>query len=150
LEESIKYTEKDLETAILNNLQKFLLEFGRGFSFVARQKRLSFEDKNYYADLVFYNRLLKCFVLVDLKIDKLTHADVGQMEMYVNYFDMEEKFNTENPTIGIILCPEKDKAIVKYILSQKNQIFANEYKLVLPNEKELEDLIKESKKLVLD
>jgi len=145
LEESVKYSEKDLETAIIDNIQKFLLEMGNGFTFVARQKRLTFEDKHFYADIVLYNRILKCFVIIDLKIDKLSHQDVGQMEMYVNYFDMEEKLAAENPTIGLILCPEKDKAIVKYVLNQKSQIFASQYKVIMPNEDQLQKLIDKAK-----
>jgi len=148
LEESAKYSEKDLETAIIDNIQKFLLEMGKGFTFVARQKRLTFEDKHYYADIVLYNRILKCFVIIDLKIDRLSHQDVGQMEMYVNYFDMEEKLEAENPTIGLILCPEKDKAIVKYVLNQKSQIFASEYKLIMPNEEQLQKLIDKAREQV--
>lgn len=145
LEESTKYSEKQLETAIIDSLQKFLLEMGKGFTFVARQKRLTFEDKHYYADIVLYNRILKCFVIIDLKIDKLTHQDVGQMEMYVNYFDMEEKLEAENPTIGLILCPENDKAIIKYVVNQKSQIFASEYTVIMPNEEQLQKLIDKSK-----
>lgn len=145
LEESTKYSEKELETAIIDNLQKFLLEMGKGFTFVSRQKRLTFEDKHYYADIVLYNRILKCFVIIDLKIDKLTHQDVGQMEMYVNYFDMEEKLESENPTIGLILCPENDKAIIKYVVNQKSQIFASEYTVIMPNEVQLQKLIDKSK-----
>ena len=118
---------------------------GKGFTFVARQKRLTFEDKHYYADIVLYNRILKCFVIIDLKIDKLTHQDVGQMEMYVNYFDIEEKLETENPTIGLILCPEEDKAIIKYVINQKSQIFASEYSIIMPNEEQLQKLINKSK-----
>jgi predicted nuclease of restriction endonuclease-like (RecB) superfamily len=149
LQESIKYSEKELETAILDNLQHFLLEMGKGFTFVARQKRFTFEDKHYYADLVLYNRLLSCFVIIDLKINKLTHKDVGQMEMYVNYYDMEEKLGTEKPTIGLILCPEKDKAVVKYVLNQKSQIFASDYRLIIPNEEQIQKLITESKKQII-
>ncbi len=145
LEEKSEYSESDLEQAILDNLQKFLLEFGQGFTFVARQKRLTFADKNYFADIVLYNRLLKCFVIVDLKIDKLTHQDVGQMEMYVNYYDMEEKRDDENPTIGLILCPENDGGIIKYVLSQKSQVFSKEYRLVLPDEEDVKKLIEDTK-----
>jgi predicted nuclease of restriction endonuclease-like (RecB) superfamily len=148
LEESAKYTEKDLETAIIDNVQKFLLEMGQGFTFVARQKKLTFEDKHYYADIVLYNRILKSFIIIDLKTDKLSHQDVGQMEMYVNYFDMEEKLESENPTIGLILCPEKDKVIVKYVLNQKSQIFASEYKLIMPNERQLQKVIDKAKEQV--
>jgi predicted nuclease of restriction endonuclease-like (RecB) superfamily len=145
LEEKSEYSESDLEQAILDNLQKFLLEFGQGFTFVARQKRLTFADKNYFADIVLYNRFLKCFVIVDLKIDKLTHQDVGQMEMYVNYYDMEEKRDDENPTIGLILCPENDGGIIKYVLSQKSQVFSKEYRLVLPDEEDVKKLIEKTK-----
>jgi len=148
LEEKSKYSENDLEQAILDNLQRFLLELWHGFTFVARQKRLTFAERHYYADIVLYNRLLKCFVIIDLKIDKLTHQDVGQMEMYVNYFDMEEKRDDENPTIGLILCSENDDGIVKYVLSQKSQVFSKEYCLVLPSEKDLKNLIEHTKEII--
>ena len=125
LEESHRYSESDLESAIIDNLGKFLLELGKGFLFVARQKRFSDGPDHYYIDLVFYNRLLKCFVLFDLKIGKITHKDIGQMQMYVNYFDREIKTTEENPTVGIILCKEKRDVVIKYTLPEdNNQIFA--------------------------
>jgi predicted nuclease of restriction endonuclease-like (RecB) superfamily len=130
--------EKDLEIAIINHLQSFLLEMGRGFSFVARQKRISLDGENFCIDLVFYHYVLKCFVLVDLKIGKLTHQDIGQMQMYVNYYTREMANDGDNPTIGIILCADKSDAVVRYTLSEDNrQIFASKYKLHLPTEAEL-------------
>ncbi len=138
------YTENDLETAIIENLGKFLLELGKGFSFVARQKRISSGNEHFYIDLVFYNRLLNCFVLIDLKIGKLKHQDIGQMQMYVNYYDREIKTKSENQTIGIILCKENDNFIVEYTLPENNkQIFTKEYKLYLPDKKELKELLKQ-------
>ena len=119
------------------------MELGNGFTFVARQKRISFDDKHFRIDLVFYNRLLNCFVLIDLKIGELKHQDIGQMQMYVNYFDREMKLETENKTIGIILCQNKSEALVKYTLPEDNeQIFASKYKTVLPSKKELKKLLK--------
>jgi len=130
--------EKDLETAIINHLQEFLLEMGRGFSFVARQKRLSFDGRDFYVDLVFYHYLLRCFILVDLKIDDLTHQDLGQMQMYVNYYTREMMNKGDNLPIGIILCADKSEAIVRYTLPEDNQqIFASKYMLYLPTEEEL-------------
>jgi len=130
--------EKDLETAIINHLQAFLLEMGRGFSFVARQKRFSFDDRDFYIDLVFYHYILKCFVLIDLKIDDLTHQDLGQMQMYVNYYTREMMNEGDNPPVGIILCADKSEAIVRYTLPEDNkQIFASKYMLYLPTEAEL-------------
>jgi hypothetical protein len=115
-----------------------LLELGKGFSFIARQKRISAEDDHFYVDLVFYNYILKCFVLIDLKIGKLTHQDIGQMDLYVRYFEEEVKQSTDNPTIGIILCSEKNETIVKYsILKENKRLFASKYKLYLPTEAEL-------------
>lgn len=133
------YTEKDIETAIINNLKMFLLEMWKWFSFVARQQRIRADIDDYYIDLVFYNRLLRCHLLVDLKIGKVTHQDIGQMQMYVNYYDREIKLSEENPTIGLILCREKDDIVLKYTLSpeQKN-IFAKEYKMYLPNKGKLQ------------
>ena len=134
--------EKDLETAIISHLQEFLLEMGRGFSFVARQKRISFDDRNFYIDLVFYHYILKCFVLIDLKMDDLTHQDLGQMQMYVNYYTREMMNEGDNPPIGIILCADKSEAIVRYTLAEDNkQIFASKYKLYLPSEEELKNEI---------
>ena len=138
LPEQAAYSEKDLETALLNNLQSFLLELGKGFTFVARQKRITLDAEHFYIDLAFYNRLLRCFVLIDLKIGKLTHRDLGQMQMYVNFYDREVKTGDENPTIGIILCRDKKETIARYTLPEDNtQIFASKYKLYLPTEDEL-------------
>jgi predicted nuclease of restriction endonuclease-like (RecB) superfamily len=130
--------EKDIETAIIGTLQSFLLELGRGFSFVGRQFRISTETKHFYIDLVFYNYILKCFVLIDLKTEELAHQDIGQMDMYVRLFDDMKKQTDDNPTIGIILCNGKDETIVKYsVLKGNEQIFASKYRLVLPSEEEL-------------
>lgn len=142
LRSSLSFTENDLETAIINHLSEFLLELGKGFSFVARQQKISSSTEHFFIDLVFYNRLLKSFVLIDLKIGKLKHQDIGQMQMYVNYYDREVKTGEENPTIGIILCKEKDSFVVEYTLPKENkQIFANEYQLYLPDKKELKQLL---------
>lgn len=143
LEEQTSYSETDLETAIINKLQKFLLELGKGYLFEARQKRFTFDEDNYYVDLVFYNRLLRCYVLVDLKIDKLTHQDLGQMQMYVNYYDRFQKLPEENPTIGILLCKEKNDALVEITLPENSNIFAAEYALYLPDKKVLQKKLKE-------
>ena len=131
--------EKDIEKAILDNLQQFLLELGKGFSFIGRQKRItSATGKHFYTDLVFYNYILKCFVLFDLKIGELSHQDIGQMDMYVRYYEDKIKGTDDNPTIGIILCSEKDQTIVKYsVLEESKQLFASKYKLYLPSEEEL-------------
>lgn len=138
LSENAKYKESDIEQIIIDNLQKFLLELGKGFSFVARQQRITTELSHYYIDLVFYNYILKCFVLIDLKIGKLTHQDIGQMDMYVRMYDKMRLTEGDNPTIGIILCEEKDKAEVKYsVLDDKEQLFATKYKLYMPSEEEL-------------
>ena len=137
LEPSASFFEKDLEQALIDHLQKFLLELGRGFSFVARQKRFTFDGRHFYIDLVFYNYILKCFVLIDLKLGDLTHQDLGQMQMYVNYYTREMMNDGDNPPIGIILCADKSDTIVKYTLSENNtQIFASKYKLYLPTEDE--------------
>lgn len=138
LEQSASLFEKDLEKALIEHLQKFLLELGSGFSFVARQKRISFEGRHFYIDLVLYNYILKCFVLVDLKVGDLTHQDLGQMQMYVNYYTREMRNEGDNPPIGIVLCADKSESVVKYTLSEENsQIFASKYKLYLPTEEEL-------------
>jgi predicted nuclease of restriction endonuclease-like (RecB) superfamily len=130
--------EADLERALLDNLQSFLLELGRGFAFVARQFRISTESKDFYVDLVFYNYLLKCFVLFDLKSGELTHQDIGQMDMYVRMMDDLKRASDDNPTVGIILCAQKDASVVRYsVLHENEQIFASRYKLVLPSEDEL-------------
>lgn len=144
LEEKERYTESDLEKAIIDKIEHFLLEPGKGFAFVARQKRISFEERHFYIDLVFYNRLLKCFLLIDLKIGDLKHQDIGQMQMYVNYYDRQMKLKDENNTIGLILCKEKSELLVEYTLPESNkQIFASRYETVLPSKKELETLLKE-------
>ena len=133
-----RFLEKDLEFNLLEHIQEFLLELGRGFSFVSRQKRIDVDGDNFYIDLVFYNYVLKCFVLIDLKLDKLTHQDIGQMDFYVRYFDKEIKEKEDNPTIGIILCSDKKDTIVKYsVLSDNKNLFASKYQLYLPTEKEL-------------
>lgn len=134
------YYEKDLESAIITHLQHFLLELGQGFTFVARQKRILLEDDEFFADLVFYNRLLKCFVVVELKTGKLTHQDLGQLQMYVNYYDRVEKMADENPTVGILLCTSKNDTAVKMALPEDNKtILASEYKLYLPSQTQLID-----------
>lgn len=149
LPENIEDKESVLETALINNLQKFLLELGKGFSFVARQFRISTETDHFYAE-VFYNYLLKCFVVIDLKTTKLTHSDIGQMDMYVRMFDELKRGVDDNPTIGIILCTDKSETMVKYsVLKESQQIFASKYKTVLPTEEELADMIsKENIKLL--
>ncbi|MEP7232103.1 MAG: PDDEXK nuclease domain-containing protein [Ginsengibacter sp.] len=131
------YLEKDIENAIIQKLQEFMLEMGKGFSFVAQQKRISAEDDHFYVDLVFYNYILKCFVLIDLKLGKLNHQDIGQMDLYVRWFEDNLKTQTDNPTIGIILCSEKNETIVKYsVLKESKQLFTSKYKLYLPTEEE--------------
>jgi predicted nuclease of restriction endonuclease-like (RecB) superfamily len=142
------YYEKDFESAIITHLQEFLLELGNGFTLVARQKRIHLDGDDYFIDLVFYNRLLSCFVLIELKTHKLTHQDIGQLQMYVNYYDREEKLAHEKPTLGILLCADKNNSMVKYALPEGNQtILASQYKLYLPTEKQLlNELKKEIKK----
>lgn len=133
-----KFREADLEQAIIDKLQAFMLELGKGFAFVARQKRISTETSDFFIDLVFYNYILKCFVLVDLKTGELTHQDIGQMDMYVRLFEDTVKGADDNPTVGLILCTEKDHTVVKYsVLSESNQLFASRYRLYLPSEEEL-------------
>ena len=137
------FREKDLEKAIIQNLQHFLLELGNGYAFVARQKHIR-AGEDFYIDLVFYNYILKCFVLIDLKLDKLTHQDIGQMDTYVRWYEENEKGISDNPTLGIILCSEKNETIVKYsILKESKQLFASKYKLYLPTEQELAREIEE-------
>lgn len=146
LPEKSAYSESDLEQGLIDKLEHFLLELGTGFTFVARQKRISFDDKHFRIDLVFYNRMLRCFVLIDLKIGELQHQDIGQMQMYVNYYDREIRLPDENKTIGIILCQNKSQAVVEYTLPENNeQIFASKYKTVLPSKEELKILIEQSK-----
>jgi predicted nuclease of restriction endonuclease-like (RecB) superfamily len=137
LEEKNAYSEHELETAIIDKLEHFLLELGKGFLFEARQKRFTFENDHFYVDLVFYNRLLRCYVLIDLKRDKLTHQDLGQMQMYVNYFDRHVKTEDELPTIGIVLCHRKNDALVELTLPKDSNIFASKYQLYLPSKEEL-------------
>jgi len=146
LPEHSSYSESELEQEIINKLEHFLLELGNGFTFVARQKRISFNEKHFRIDLVFYNRILKCFVLIDLKIGELKHQDIGQMQMYVNYFDREIRLSDENKTVGIVLCQNKSNAVVEYTLPENNkQIFASKYKTVLPSKEELKLLISKNK-----
>ena len=146
LPEHIKYSESDLEQELIDKLEHFLLELGNGFTFVARQKRISFEEKHFRVDLVFYNRILRCFVLIDLKIGEIKHQDLGQMQMYVNYYDREVRSIDENKTIGIVLCKDKSKSVVEYTLPENNeQIFASKYQTVLPTKEELKQLINEKK-----
>lgn len=138
LERKAEYYEKDLEQALIIHLQKFLLELGNGFTFVARQKRILIEDDEFFADLVFYNRLLRCFVVIELKTEKLTHQDLGQLQMYVNYYDRVEKTPDENPTIGILLCTSKNDTVVKMSLPEDNtSILASQYQLYLPTQEQL-------------
>ena len=143
LEEREKYSETELESAIIDKLQKFLLELGKGYLFEARQKRFTYDEENFYVELVFYNRLLRCYVLIDLKIDKLTHQDLGQMQMYVNYYDRYQKLPEENPTIGILLCKEKNDAVVQMTLPENSNIFASEYSVYLPDKKLLQKKLQE-------
>jgi predicted nuclease of restriction endonuclease-like (RecB) superfamily len=136
---SPKLVESDLEQALINNLQTFLLELGKGFAFVSRQERITLDGDHFYIDLVFYHTILKCFVLIDLKVGKLTHQDLGQIQLYVNYFDRERRTEGDNPTLGLILCTDKNDAVVRYTLGpdQEKKIFASRYKLYLPTEAEL-------------
>lgn len=143
LERKPQYYEKDLELALIEHLQQFMLELGNGFCFVARQKRFLIEDDEYFADLVFYNRLLRCFVVIDIKTKKITHKDLGQLQMYVNHYDRHEKLPEENPTVGILLCANKNNEMVKLTLPQNNRsIMASQYKLYLPSETQLLDELK--------
>ena len=146
------FYESDLEEALITHLQKFLLELGRGFSFVARQKRITFDGRHFRIDLVFYNYILKCFVLIDLKIGDLTHQDLGQMQMYVHYYERELMNEGDNPPIGIVLCADKSESVVKYTLPEnETQIFASKYNLYLPSEEELsQELQREYRALEYD
>lgn len=142
LPEHSTYSENELESEIINKLEHFLLELGTGFTFVVRQKRISFDDKHFRIDLVFYNRVLNCFVLVDLKIGELKHQDIGQMQMYVNYYDREVKLDSESKTIGLILSRSKSESVVRYSLPENNeQIFASKYETILPSKDELKVLL---------
>ncbi len=144
LPESPRLVETQLEQALIENLQQFLLELGKGFAFVARQQRITLDGDHFYIDLVFYHAVLKCFVLVDLKVGKLTHADLGQVQFYVNYYDRERRTEGDNPTVGLILCSDKNDAVVKYTLGeqQERNIFASRYQLHLPTEKQLQQELK--------
>lgn len=145
LKEYSEYSESDLEQKLIDKLEHFLLELGTGFTFVARQKRITFDEKHFRVDLVFYNRILKCFVLIDLKIGELKHQDIGQMQMYVNYYDREMRLQDENKTIGIILCQDKNEAVVQYTLPENNeQIFASKYLTVLPSKETLKHLLEDN------
>lgn len=147
LKREASYYEKDLESAIISHLQEFLLELGNGFSFVARQRRIHLEGDEFFADLVLYNRLLQCFVIIEIKTTKLTHQDIGQLQMYVNYYDRMEKLPRENPTIGILLCANKNDTVVKFTLPEgQKQIVASQYKLYLPTEQQLLDEVKKELK----
>lgn len=138
LPEHSQYSESELEQQLIDKLEHFLLELGAGFAFVGRQQRLSFDEQHFFVDLVFYNRLLRCFVLIDLKIGKLKHQDIGQMQMYVNYYDRQVKLHDENKTIGIILCQDKVQSVVEFTLPEdNNQIFASQYQTVLPSKEQL-------------
>ena len=149
IKENTKYLESDLENNILEHLKEFLLELGKGFMFVGSQIRITMEEEHFYPDLVFYNRLLKCFVIIDLKIGKITHQDIGQMQMYVNYYDRDIKSSEENKTVGILLSAEKNETVVKYTLPENNDsIFSSEYKLHLPTEQELIEAVEEEKKIL--
>lgn len=144
LKEDASYSESDLESAIINHLQEFLLELKRGFTFVGRQKRITFDNQHFFIDLVFYNRILRCFLIIDLKLGKLMHQDIGQMMMYVNYYDREIKLEDENPTIGLLLCEKKNDLVVEYTLPKDNQqIFAGKYETVLPSREILQKLLME-------
>ena len=143
LEEKTKYSESDLETRIIDNLQTFLLELGAGYTFVARQKRFTFNESHFRVDLVFYNRLLRCFVVFDLKIGTLKHQDLGQMQMYVNYYDRYEKQEDENPTIGVLLCQDKEDSLVELTLPKDSNIYASKYQLYMPDKKMLQRKLQE-------
>ncbi|PKN30788.1 MAG: DUF1016 domain-containing protein [Deltaproteobacteria bacterium HGW-Deltaproteobacteria-21] len=143
LDEKADYSESDLESAIISHLERFLLELGKGFLFEARQKRFTFDEDHYFVDLVFYNRLLRCYVLIDLKLDKLSHQDLGQMQMYVNYYDRHVKLPDENPTVGLLLCKEKKHAVVELTLPKDANIHAREYQLYLPSKELLKQKLLE-------
>ncbi|MBU0456448.1 MAG: DUF1016 family protein [Gammaproteobacteria bacterium] len=149
LPESHQLVESKLEEALINNLQQFLLELGSGFSFIARQKRLSLDGDHFYADLVFYHVILKCYIIIDIKTRALTHADLGQMQLYVNYFDREIKQDNDNPTVGLVLCTKKKDEMAKYLLGDKaKQIFTSTYQFHLPTEEELEQELKREVKTI--
>ena len=148
MSQNTDFTETELETAILNNIQKFLMELGKGYAFVARQHRIHTEKEDYFIDLVFYNFILKCFVLVDLKTAKITHQDVGQMDMYIRMFDAMKRSEGDNPTLGIVLCADTDSDIARYsVLHGNEQLFASKYMLFLPTEEQLRAEIESQKKI---
>lgn len=149
LDEYSSLHETDIEKAMIGNLQSFLMELGRGFCFVARQKRMRYDDEDFYIDLVFYNSIIKCYILIDLKLGKLSHADVGQMDSYIRMFDDLMKQPDDNPTIGLILCSEKNAAIAKYsVLNDAKQMFASKYTLTLPTVEELQAELERQRKLL--
>ncbi len=151
LDENNTYLESDIEKAIISHLQKFIMELGKGYAFVARQQRIHTEKEDYFIDLVFYNYILKCFVLIDLKTSKITHLDVGQMDMYIRIYDEVKKTGDDNPTLGIVLCSDTDNDIAKYsILNDNEQLFASKYKLYLPSEQELKNEIEKEKSFYLE
>ena len=150
LKRQAAYYEKDFESAIITHLQEFLLELGNGFSFAARQKRILMEDDEFFIDLVFYNRLLRCSVLIEIKTYKITHKDLGQLQMYVNYYDKVEKLDDENPTVGILLCADKNNTAVKYTLPDSSNILTSKYELYLPSEADLLAEIEEVKQLTVN
>jgi predicted nuclease of restriction endonuclease-like (RecB) superfamily len=143
LDERTRFSESDLESAMISQIERFLLELGKGFLFEARQKRFTFDEEHFFVDLVFYNRLLRCYVLLDLKLGKVAHQDLGQMQMYVNYFDRFVKTGEENPTIGIVLCKRKNQALVEITLPKDANIHAREYQLYLPSKDELQQKLME-------
>jgi len=145
------FTEAQFEEAIITNLQRFLLELGKGFSFVGRQFRITTETKHFFIDLVFYNYVLKCFVVIDLKVGELAHQDIGQMDMYVRLFEERMRSEGDNPTIGLILCTEKDETIVRYsVLKENRQLFASKYRLMLPTEEELRHELERERAMLLE
>ena len=147
IKENTDYLESDLEKNLLEHLKEFLLELGKGFTFVGNQVRITIDTDHFYPDLVFYNRILNCFVIIDLKIGKVSHKDIGQMQMYVNFYDREIKQETENKTIGILLSTDKNETVVKYTLPEDNKtIFSSEFRLTIPSEKEFIDVIENEKK----
>ena len=151
LKENRKYLEKDLEQALIDNLQDFLIELGKGFSLAGRQKRITVDGEHFYIDLVFYNYILRCFVVIDLKMDKLTHKDIGQLDFYVRYFDDKFRQEADNPTIGLILCADKNESIVKYsVLNDNENLFASKYLTYLPTEQELKTVIEDVKGIALN
>jgi predicted nuclease of restriction endonuclease-like (RecB) superfamily len=151
LDNNVNYLEKELEDALINHLQRFLLELGRGFCFVAKQKRISFDNEHYFIDLVFYNSILKCYVVIDLKTDKLSHEALGQIDLYRNYYDQEVKQSNDNPTIGLLLVTEQDTLVAKYSSIYKDQnIFVSKYMTYMPTEEELVRVINEEKRLIED